>query len=180
MVWGQVGLEVDGWRDVKEILTEEERRPRIVDALVERGREVHELDLTQIPARVNMDIGLYRASYRVFPRTIAQQPYENRLSFLEFTSLGNGTYEPLENVYVPRHRSDGDTYMFPRGRSMTMGMADATGQHVPRLAFGKPLWVAIEQKPTELMVHPPGQTFLSECYVGAVVLDGSPLFTHIQ
>ncbi|HSX29330.1 MAG TPA: hypothetical protein VLE73_02100 [Candidatus Saccharimonadales bacterium] len=173
LVWGEVGLTTDAWPDVAAKLTAEERRPFIVQALVDRGAETRALDLTQVPAGTELNVDLYSVRHMVTPVEIARNPASLRFDALAFTALGDGAFMPAEDLSV------GDRQILPRGRRMTVGMADAQGAFVQKVAFGYPMVVAGPQHaPEEYATFRQNVGHRVQCNVGRVALDHQQVFTQ--
>ncbi|HSX32188.1 MAG TPA: hypothetical protein VLF43_02915 [Candidatus Saccharimonadales bacterium] len=174
LVWGSAGLTADTWPEVAATLTQEERRPRIVGALVERGRETRSLDLAKVPANTELRIDLYSAGYMATPEVITTTPSDGYVESLVFTALGDGMLDPQDDVYV-RSTDQSLQVQLPRGRRMTLGSMDTENAFVQRLAFGRPLWIDVpDHGPTEFLASQ--RSYLCECNVGMMALDNQPVF----
>ncbi|HJQ08901.1 MAG TPA: hypothetical protein VJ836_05475 [Candidatus Saccharimonadales bacterium] len=176
IIWGDAAMSSGGWEEVKAILTAEERRPRTVEALVERGRQKCELDLNLVPLGAELRMHVYRRGASTPPPDrlpIAVEQVKSRE--LELRALGRASFETDEDIHLPYGTGE---VIVAAGRSVVLGSLDVQEHYVSTVRYGKPL-VAVFGETIIPFMDVRRTSNLEHCFLGSVLLDNQPVFTGV-
>jgi hypothetical protein len=182
-IWSEAGVGGEGWQRLRDTMTAEARRPLLVAALVERGREAHEVDLGKVPAgvRVVMSVAERRGVVPELNEFLARPPANRRE--LHFTALGSAAFAVEDNFDVWRSVHERDLISFVPEDTVTLGSLEAQGGSTTILRYGRRLATTVGEEAIPYTLpswhgNPHGGHHLLPAFVGAVTLDGQPAFAE--
>jgi hypothetical protein len=175
-ILGDAVLGVDGWTQMKATMTAEERRPKVVRALLERGRKTRTLDFSHVPEGADVVIDCYRES-AVQGRT----PYGVRKSndtpirTIELRARGSGVFVTQSEIGGIDIGGDG-LYIPPR-KLVTVGSVTPEDAHKPVVEYGDVLSLGLDDHvPVSLETINVASSRVWPVVVGSIILDHQLVF----